>query len=225
MPKCKKDLFNFVTRGSVLSETKVRQILIQIIDGLSYIHESGWCHRDLKLENIVCTNENFLHVPVVLIGDFGFAVPYSPSNLLSDPVGSIHYCAPEVIKNEPYEGIKADLWSLGVVMYSLLTTGYPFIGRNREEIAAKIISGQYEPCRFLSKKVEDVLKKLLQVDPQKRISLQELKKEPWLRYDECTAMAQPRDQTDNKSIWHMFFGQKSTANDPFNSKYPILLDG
>jgi len=240
MPKCRRDLHTFVIRSSVLTENKVRQFMIQIIDGLSSIHEAGWCHRDLKLENIFCIpNERFIQVPAVVIADFGFASPHSPTATQTDHVGSLQYCGPEIVQFKSYDGVKADLWSLGVVMYGLLTAGYPFTGKTNDEIVEKIVIAKYEPCRFLTRRAEELLKKLLEVDPNKRITLNELKKDPWLRYEEYHAMQQARvekksekekkkekkenekekekvkDDTDtteqSKSFFSMLFGQKGNA--------------
>jgi len=223
MPKCRRDLHTYVIRSSVLTENKVRQFMIQIIDGLSAIHEAGWCHRDMKLENIFCVpNERFLQVPAIVIADFGFASPHSLTTLQTDHVGSIQYCAPEIVQFLPYDGVKADIWTLGVIMYGLLTAGYPFTGKTNEEIVAKITSAKYEPCRFLSRRAEEVLQKLLVVDPDKRITLSELKKEPWLRYAEYHAMLQEKtekmkEKADDstaelsKSFFSMIFGQNGNA--------------
>lgn len=105
-----------------LEESEAKTIFYQIIQGVKHIHDAGYCHRDLKLTNILI-NSNKL----VKIIDFGFA--YDADRMITEFCGTPSYVAPEIMKGRPHYGKPVDIWALGVVLYKLLTGEYPFGGR------------------------------------------------------------------------------------------------
>ncbi|VVC91689.1 unnamed protein product [Leptidea sinapis] len=118
------DLLDFLTQNGAIPESQCRLWMRQILSGINYIHTLNIAHRDLKCENILITaNYN------VKITDFGFArnVRQRDRDLLSETYcGSLSYAAPEVLKGVPYLPKLADMWSIGIIMYTMLNKALPF---------------------------------------------------------------------------------------------------
>ena len=120
------DLFEYVTKVGRLSVDDALRIFAQVLGAVFYLHKNGCCHRDLKLENVLLDKHNN-----VKLSDFGFTreIPFSQHGakaLLSEYCGTGAYMAPEIVKRIPYNGIKIDIWALGVMFYTMLTGEMPF---------------------------------------------------------------------------------------------------
>jgi BR serine/threonine kinase len=169
------ELLDYVVARGQLTPPEAIRIFRQILYGLDYLHRHSICHRDLKLENILLDDHDN-----VKIGDFGFA-RWMSSNVADTSCGSPHYASPEVIMGKPYDGRKADVWSSGVVLYSLLTGRLPFEGSSLRVLASKICGGEYRLPDFPDPMIKDLLSKLLMVDPTQRLSLDQIKRHPFFR--------------------------------------------
>jgi len=178
MPYCEDgDLFELINSCEDFSEAEIRSMFKKIVDGIEYCHSTGLCHRDLKLENIfLCNNKTDL-----MIGDWGFCAEYSETTLLTDSCGSLPFAAPEIIKGEPYKGPEVDIWSLGVVLFCMITANYPFddLSDDEEIIKSKINAGKY-PKPNCSKSCKRLLRKMLEPDRHKRITLPEIISSTWM---------------------------------------------
>jgi len=158
-----------------LEESKIIEIFKQILDGLEYLHSKKIIHRDLKSLNI------FLHKDGrVKIGDLGIAKVLLYSSCAHTIIGDSLYLAPEICQEKPYNE-KSDIWSLGCVLYELITFNLPFNAPNYVGLCAKISKGLYDPITNEIKKIysSDLLKLIeiiLQKNPEKRPSVKELKK-------------------------------------------------
>ena len=183
------ELFDYITsKEGGLEEEEALMFFRQILSAVGYCHSFNICHRDLKPENILLTKDL-----EIKIADFGMAALHqSPDHKLKTSCGSPHYAAPELIKGFAYRGNQADLWSLGVILYATLSGTLPFdVGNSdapKEEalplLLKKIQRGRFEmPPRF-SEEAKDLVRRILQVNPQKRITLREMWRHPLLRkYD------------------------------------------
>lgn len=154
----------------------------KLLKATQILHKNNICHRDLKLENIMYNKETH---KLKLI-DFGFAtetkdVKNDENILHTDPCGSVHYAAPEIIQHKPYDGKKADVWSLGIILFILLSGLFPFDDyQNRTEIIFdKIVAGNFFMPSYLSSEVSPLLRSMLHKDPKKRPSVEEILKHPW----------------------------------------------
>ena len=161
-----KTLRNLIQKRKHLTELEVQCYMFQIIQGLKYMHYRRIIHRDLKPENIFLDDKSDLK-----IGDFGYAVKLSSKDEKRKSIlGTIFYCAPEVIDRKNYDGysFKADIWSLGVIMYNLLTGILPFFDTN-DNIYSKIINGSFSfPDDIeIGKAAKDLIKQILEVNPKK----------------------------------------------------------
>ena len=170
-----KELNDYLYNKGKLTEPEACKIFHQIISGLSYLHYIGIAHRDFKPENILLTNDN----KILKIIDFGLGNMYKKGQLLKTGCGSPCYIPPEMIKEEGYDGAKSDIWSAGIILYLMLCGHLPFYEEDNQLMYDKIIAGQYTIPQSLSEDAKDIIKKILEVDPKKRLNFEEIKEHPW----------------------------------------------
>jgi len=174
------DLLQRIEKFKRFSETDARNIIKQVLTGLHYIHKEHICHRDLKTENLLCSDdENELHI---WIADFGLARLFNDGSGMDTQVGSLEYTAPEVLKNKPYSKM-CDLWSVGVITFILLTGGFPFYDSDPHMLMKKILGLKYTYGRYesmISSEGRDFINKLLVVDPANRMTIEEAFQHPWM---------------------------------------------
>ena len=169
------ELIEYLNKKGKLKETEACKFFHQIISGLEYLHQCGIAHRDFKPENILLTNDN----QILKIIDFGLSNTYKKGELLKTACGSPCYVPPEMIKEENYKGALCDIWSAGVILYLMLCGNLPFFDDDNQILYEKILSGQYETPQHLSEDAKDLLSKILEIDPTKRISFEGIKSHPW----------------------------------------------
>lgn len=158
-----------------LDENLGKNYFKQMIEGVSFIHQQGFCHRDLKPENILFSKGT------VKISDFGWCTEIKKNKMLNMIAGTPSYAAPEVLMGKSYDGKKADIWSLGICLYTMLTGCFAFDNENIDELIQDIVKLKYPPPTFLSKEAQDLIKKLLVIDPNQRLTLEEIKSHPWMK--------------------------------------------
>ena len=165
-----------------LKEVKAANIIIQIANGIKYLHKFGIVHRDLKPDNImIMQNNNKINVKIM---DFGLSKIVSKEETLNEGFGTLFYAAPEIIQNMPYNK-EVDVWSLGVILFYMFTGCYPFMAKEEEEIEEKIIN---EPVEFkdgewetISDKLKDLIQKCLEKCPEERITIDDFINHPWFK--------------------------------------------
>lgn len=172
---CAGDLLSYIRKRSKLSETIAKYIFKQIVLGLQYIHSKGIVHRDIKLDNILIDLDNNIK-----ICDFGVSKKIRKGESMTEQCGTPAYIAPEILKNKGYEGFGVDIWSAGVVLYAMLSGIVPFKGKNLQELQELIMQGNFKPVSEVSKEANHLIKCLLEVDPKKRISVNNILQHPWL---------------------------------------------
>ena len=178
------ELFDKIVDVKFFSENVASNIMRQLLSAVAYCHENGVIHRDLKPENILIENseekdKEFFHIKVI---DFG-TCEILKKKKLTEQIGTSFYIAPEVIKNSYNE--KCDLWSCGVILYILLCGSPPFYGKNEKEIFKKIIEGNFtfrhKIWNKISSEAKNLVLKLLQVNPDKRLSAKEALEDIWFK--------------------------------------------
>ncbi|KAI0542749.1 hypothetical protein GGR58DRAFT_169357 [Xylaria digitata] len=181
------DMFSYINNYGPLPEFETVGYFRQILSALEYVHSFNICHRDLKPENILMKSDG-----VVKIADFGMAaIQQSPTHALRTSCGSPHYAAPELIARSRYQGNKVDIWSLGCLLYVTLSRSLPFDDPNGNvpKLLAKAAKGAYIMPDFLSKEAQDLIARMLTVDPVKRISIRRIWQHPLLRkYDDLDSL-------------------------------------
>ena len=177
------ELFNEIIKVGKFDEGQAAFIINQILKAVTYCHKMNIIHRDIKPENIMITNREKNGCLQVKLIDFGTAKIFEKGVQENKYVGSSYYMAPEVIKRKYDE--KCDLWSIGVILYILLTGRPPFDGNDDEEILENVKKGVYDkwayPFPLLSAHAKDLIFKLLQYDPKKRLSAEEAIEHPWFK--------------------------------------------
>jgi serine/threonine protein kinase len=167
------DLLKLVKEND-LTELDIKIIFMQLINAVSFCHKNNICHRDIKLENILFNDS------ILKLADFGYACHLD--NIESTKiVGTISYIAPELFTKRPYNGDKADIWSCGVVLYVLLANSYPFYDkRGDKQTIYNILTKKYIMPDNISANAKILLEKIFTIDPDERITIEEIWKSDWL---------------------------------------------
>jgi len=177
------ELFNEIIKVGKFDEGQAAFIINQILKAITYCHKMNIIHRDIKPENIMITNREKNGCLQVKLIDFGTAKIFEKGHQENKYVGSSYYMAPEIIKRKYDE--KCDLWSIGVIMYILLTGRPPFDGNDDDEILENVKKGVFDkssyPYPLLSSQSKDLIDKLLQYEPKKRISADQAIEHPWFK--------------------------------------------
>ncbi|XP_041067193.1 serine/threonine-protein kinase SIK1 isoform X2 [Carcharodon carcharias] len=169
------EMFDYLSTNGPLSESEARAKFWQILMAVEYCHNHHIVHRDLKSENLLLDdNMN------IKIADFGFGNFYKHGESLSTWCGSPPYAAPEVFEGKEYEGPHIDIWSLGVVLYVLVCGSLPFDGPTLPVLRQRVIEGRFRIPFFLSEDCESLIRRMLMVDPMKRITVSQIKQHRWM---------------------------------------------
>ena len=178
------ELFDKIVTVGKLSEEQAFFYFEQLVEGVEYCHKLGVCHRDLKPENLLLDQNDNLK-----ISDFGLSSLYvgdaemdgaARTELLHTTCGTPNYVAPEVIADQGYDGKKADVWSIGVILYVLLAGFLPFDEGTIMALFSKIQKADFTYPKWFSSEVRALLDLVLVADPKVRISLTQLKDHPWM---------------------------------------------
>ena len=173
------ELFNYIVKNKRLTENEASFFYSQIIHIIQEIHKHKICHRDLKPENLLLTQNK-----TIKIIDFGLSNEYI--DYLMTPCGSPCYASPEVIKGMKYSGLGIDLWASGIILFSMLCGYLPFDDKNNDVLFKKILKCKIEFPKnnnvIISEKAKDLILKILQLEPAKRITLDEILVHPFLVY-------------------------------------------
>ena len=171
----KGDLLEHINKHGYIYEDEAKKMFRQIVTAVAHCHASGVVHRDLKCENILLDEQ--MNVKVC---DFGFAaLVQSPTVNLTTHCGSYAYAAPEILTNKPYVGAQSDVWSLGVILYAMTVGRLPFNDSDLPTLMQQI-SQRLPTPRRLSSRCTDTIRKILVVNPLKRLRSREILEQPWL---------------------------------------------
>jgi len=173
------ELLDYVLERGCLDEAESRELFIQIFEGVKYLHSVAISHRDLKLENILMTKQKNIK-----LSDFGLSklMETTEDQLMRTRCGTPAYVAPEVLLGEHYTKA-VDIWSLGVVLFTILTGEFPFQGNSMAALYENIIGGNIAypencPCTGLLK---DLIEGLLNPEPDERLTINGIENHPWVR--------------------------------------------
>mmetsp|Transcript_11236 Transcript_11236/g.38336 ORF Transcript_11236/g.38336 Transcript_11236/m.38336 type:complete len:261 (+) Transcript_11236:263-1045(+) len=181
------ELFDrIITKGSY-SEREAAILIESVVRAIAYLHQVGVVHRDLKPENLLYASGDpeSPDYEVIKVADFGLAKVVMPTedHTMSTTCGTPGYVAPEVLEQRGY-GPEVDLWSIGVILYILLCGFPPFYDENNSVLFSQIKKGDYSfPSPYwddISSEAKDLVKKLLQVNPAKRLKSEEIVEHPWI---------------------------------------------
>ncbi|XP_047247024.1 serine/threonine-protein kinase SIK2 isoform X3 [Girardinichthys multiradiatus] len=172
------EIFDYLAKHGRLSELEARRKFWQILSAVDYCHNRNIVHRDLKAENLLLDG----HMNIK-IADFGFANFFQPGEPLATWCGSPPYAAPEVFEGQQYEGPQLDIWSMGVVLYVLVCGALPFDGPTLPVLRQRVLEGRFRIPYFMTEDCEHLIRRMLVLDPSKRLSLAQIKEHKWMTLD------------------------------------------
>ncbi|XP_078675690.1 MAP/microtubule affinity-regulating kinase 3-like isoform X25 [Branchiostoma floridae x Branchiostoma belcheri] len=161
------EVFDYLVAHGRMKEKEARAKFRQIVSAVQYCHQKRVVHRDLKAENLLLDSDMNIK-----IADFGFSNEFTPGNKLDTFCGSPPYAAPELFQGKKYDGPEVDVWSLGVILYTLVSGSLPFDGQNLKELRERVLRGKYRIPFYMSTDCENLLKRFLVLNPLKRGSLE-----------------------------------------------------
>ncbi|KAM7398894.1 hypothetical protein PAMP_018199 [Pampus punctatissimus] len=169
------EVFDYLVAHGRMKEKEARAKFRQIVSAVHYCHQKNIVHRDLKAENLLLdANSN------IKIADFGFSNEFTAGSKLDTFCGSPPYAAPELFQGKKYDGPEVDIWSLGVILYTLVSGSLPFDGQNLKELRERVLRGKYRVPFYMSTDCEGILRRFLVLNPAKRCSLEQIMKDKWL---------------------------------------------
>ncbi|XP_022530760.1 serine/threonine-protein kinase SIK2 [Astyanax mexicanus] len=172
------EIFDYLAKHGRLSEPEARRKFWQILSAVEYCHNRNVVHRDLKAENLLLDG----HMNIK-IADFGFANFFRTGEPLATWCGSPPYAAPEVFEGQQYEGPQLDIWSMGVVLYVLVCGALPFDGPSLPVLRQRVLEGRFRIPYFMTEDCEHLIRRMLVLDPSKRLSVAQIKEHKWMVLD------------------------------------------
>ncbi|XP_053164769.1 serine/threonine-protein kinase MARK1 isoform X6 [Hemicordylus capensis] len=220
------EVFDYLVAHGRMKEKEARAKFRQIVSAVQYCHQKCIVHRDLKAENLLLDGDMNIK-----IADFGFSNEFTIGNKLDTFCGSPPYAAPELFQGKKYDGPEVDVWSLGVILYTLVSGSLPFDGQNLKELRERVLRGKYRIPFYMSTDCENLLKKLLVLNPIKRGSLEQIMKDRWMNVgheeEELKPYTEPEpDFNDTKRIDIMVtmgFARDEIHDSLVNQKYDEVM--
>ncbi|XP_066236510.1 serine/threonine-protein kinase MARK1 isoform X3 [Saccopteryx leptura] len=220
------EVFDYLVAHGRMKEKEARAKFRQIVSAVQYCHQKCIVHRDLKAENLLLDADMNIK-----IADFGFSNEFTVGNKLDTFCGSPPYAAPELFQGKKYDGPEVDVWSLGVILYTLVSGSLPFDGQNLKELRERVLRGKYRIPFYMSTDCENLLKKLLVLNPIKRGSLEQIMKDRWMNVgheeEELKPYSEPEpDFNDTKRIDVMVtmgFARDEINDALINQKYDEVM--
>ncbi|KAG5637271.1 hypothetical protein H0H81_005165 [Sphagnurus paluster] len=224
---CGGELFDYLAEKGRLAEDEAKILFGQLCLAIAYLHDNGIVHRDLKLENVLLDERCR-----VKLGDFGFTREFERGSFMETFCGTTGYASPEMLQGKKYQGPEVDVWSMGIILYCLLTGMLPFDDDDDDIMRQKIIKGDFEDPDWLSIESRDLIKNILQKDIISRLTIPQILAHPWftarnLTY-ELDASTQQLSQltseiilNDNNAESHRS-SESSTADSPFVSASEVV---
>ncbi|KZP14898.1 Pkinase-domain-containing protein [Athelia psychrophila] len=168
------ELFDYLAEKGRLGEEETKILFGQLCLAVYYLHEKGIVHRDLKLENVLLDERCR-----VKLGDFGFTREYERGAYMETFCGTTGYASPEMLQGKKYLGPEVDVWSLGIILYCLLTGTLPFDDDDDDVMRDMIIQGDFEDPEWLSPEARGLIQNIIVKDPTKRLTIPQILAHPW----------------------------------------------
>ncbi|XP_021755902.1 CBL-interacting serine/threonine-protein kinase 21-like [Chenopodium quinoa] len=197
-----------LTYAENLSEEETRRYFQQLIDAVDYCHSRGVYHRDLKPENLLLDSQGNLKV-----SDFGLSALQKPGSLLSTACGSPSYVAPELLNHKTYDGAAADVWACGVILFELRAGYLPFTDANLLNLYTKILRAEYECPKWFTPSHKNLIGRLLNPRPKKRITVAEILEDEWFQKDYQPTAGMDFQGKNNNVVREFFESQKESSED------------
>jgi serine/threonine protein kinase len=198
------ELFDYICKNGRANTDVVKKFFAQLVSALSYLHAKNIAHRDLKLENIYLDEQYN-----VKLGDFGFCHSSDEDTLLSTSCGSCFYVAPEIIKGEQYDGKKADIWSMGVILFVISTGSLPWVDNNQAKMFDQIEKADYKIPGFVPREIQEIIRMCLKVAPSERPDIETLATTPFIAsYNDIAIRDALVNDSSSSTITNSFVGAR-----------------
>ncbi|XP_017291767.1 MAP/microtubule affinity-regulating kinase 4 isoform X6 [Kryptolebias marmoratus] len=216
------EVFDYLVAHGRMKEKEARAKFRQIVSAVHYCHQKNIVHRDLKAENLLLDADSNIK-----IADFGFSNEFTEGSKLDTFCGSPPYAAPELFQGKKYDGPEVDIWSLGVILYTLVSGSLPFDGQNLKELRERVLRGKYRVPFYMSTDCEGILRRFLVLNPTKRCSLEQIMKDKWINVgydgDELKPHIEPEEGFSDTSrvdvMVGMGFGRDEIRESLVSHKY------
>lgn len=174
------ELQDRIIKVGSLEESETRRLFAQIVHAVQYCHDHHIVHRDIKASNILidCRGN-------AKLCDFGLAAEVIPGQKLAGFCGTLPYCAPELLQAEKYEGPPVDIWSLGVLLFLMVSGNLPFQGKSFVDLKQEIISANFSIPSHVSIDISNVIIELLMINPSRRPTIHQIMRHPMIRGSEA----------------------------------------
>ncbi|XP_028513871.1 MAP/microtubule affinity-regulating kinase 3 isoform X3 [Exaiptasia diaphana] len=220
------EVFDYLVAHGRMKEKEARAKFRQIVSAVQYCHQKHVIHRDLKAENLLLDSEMNIK-----IADFGFSNEFTPGNKLDTFCGSPPYAAPELFQGKKYDGPEVDVWSLGVILYTLVSGSLPFDGQNLKELRERVLRGKYRIPFYMSTDCENLLKRFLVINPQKRAKLEQIMSDKWMNIgcelNELKPYLEPapdfKDENRMEIMLQMGFTKDEITESLSNNRYDEVM--
>uniref|UniRef100_A0A8C0CZJ8 non-specific serine/threonine protein kinase n=1 Tax=Balaenoptera musculus TaxID=9771 RepID=A0A8C0CZJ8_BALMU len=189
------DMYRYLKIHGRMTEAEARGPFQQLVSALQHCHQRGIVHRDLKPLNLLFhSNMN------VRLTDFGLSNKCDDTGQLDTICGTPPYAAPELLLGQSYSGPAVDVWSLGVVLYTMVTGSRPFVGKDFQELRKQILQGQYLIPPYLSLEIRDLLQKMIALNPSDRGTLPDLMRHPWVNMGQKEPLQPPSGSSSQSPL-------------------------
>ncbi|XP_075043811.1 serine/threonine-protein kinase MARK2 isoform X5 [Mixophyes fleayi] len=220
------EVFDYLVAHGRMKEKEARSKFRQIVSAVQYCHQKLIVHRDLKAENLLLDSDMNIK-----IADFGFSNQFTFGNKLDTFCGSPPYAAPELFQGKKYDGPEVDVWSLGVILYTLVSGSLPFDGQNLKELRERVLRGKYRIPFYMSTDCENLLKKFLILNPSKRGTLEQIMRDRWMNVghedDELKPYVEPvpdyKDPRRTELMVTMGYSQEEIKESLVGQKYNEVM--
>ncbi|XP_042295073.1 serine/threonine-protein kinase MARK2 isoform X1 [Sceloporus undulatus] len=220
------EVFDYLVAHGRMKEKEARAKFRQIVSAVQYCHQKFIVHRDLKAENLLLDADMNIK-----IADFGFSNEFTFGNKLDTFCGSPPYAAPELFQGKKYDGPEVDVWSLGVILYTLVSGSLPFDGQNLKELRERVLRGKYRIPFYMSTDCENLLKKFLILNPSKRGTLEQIMKDRWMNVghedDELKPYVEPlpdyKDPRRTELMISMGYSREEIQDSLVSQKYNEVM--
>ncbi|XP_067029467.1 serine/threonine-protein kinase MARK2-like isoform X11 [Acropora muricata] len=220
------EVFDYLVAHGRMKEKEARAKFRQIVSAVQYCHQKHVIHRDLKAENLLLDGDMNIK-----IADFGFSNEFTPGNKLDTFCGSPPYAAPELFQGKKYDGPEVDVWSLGVILYTLVSGSLPFDGQNLKELRERVLRGKYRIPFYMSTDCENLLKRFLVLNPTKRSRLEQIMSDKWMNlgYDNqdlkpyCEPIPDFKDERRIEIMLQMGFSRDEIQEALANNRYDEVM--
>ncbi|XP_050999264.1 sperm motility kinase X-like [Acomys russatus] len=173
------DLVSHIEKVGCLQEEETHRIFTQMVCAVNYCHENSIAHRDIKPDNILLDGKGS-----VKLCDFGLAIKVTSGQRFKGFCGTLEYCAPEIFTDVEYDAQANDIWSMGVVLYTMVTGRFPFEAKTYSQMKERMLNPQYSIPSTLSQNIANLIVQLFTVDPERRPKICDIRQHQWLKESE-----------------------------------------